>query len=54
MDLMLLISVFHFPAFLTEKRPELRGGYMLCFLDDGIGMDPSKPNDFITGEISSS
>lgn len=27
---------------LSEKRPELRGGYMLCFLDDGIGMDPSK------------
>lgn len=27
---------------LLEKRPELRGGYMLCFLDDGIGMDPSK------------
>ncbi|XP_061906773.1 ATPase MORC2 isoform X1 [Entelurus aequoreus] len=25
----------------TEKKPELRGGYMLCFLDDGIGMDPS-------------
>uniref|UniRef100_H3DEP7 MORC family CW-type zinc finger 2 n=1 Tax=Tetraodon nigroviridis TaxID=99883 RepID=H3DEP7_TETNG len=25
----------------TEKRPELRGGYMLCFLDDGIGMDPN-------------
>ncbi|XP_017269467.1 ATPase MORC2 isoform X1 [Kryptolebias marmoratus] len=24
----------------TEKRPELRGGFMLCFLDDGIGMDP--------------
>uniref|UniRef100_H2UWN5 MORC family CW-type zinc finger 2 n=1 Tax=Takifugu rubripes TaxID=31033 RepID=H2UWN5_TAKRU len=25
----------------TEKRPELRGGNMLCFLDDGIGMDPN-------------
>ncbi|XP_014863919.1 PREDICTED: MORC family CW-type zinc finger protein 2 isoform X2 [Poecilia mexicana] len=24
----------------TEKRPELRGGFMLFFLDDGIGMDP--------------
>ncbi|KAJ4941686.1 hypothetical protein JOQ06_011562 [Pogonophryne albipinna] len=24
----------------TDKRPELRGGYMLCFLDDGVGMDP--------------
>ncbi|MEQ2171468.1 ATPase morc2a, partial [Goodea atripinnis] len=23
----------------TEKQPELRGGFMLCFLDDGIGMD---------------
>lgn len=53
MDSILLMSVFHFPAFLTEKNPELRGGYMLCFLDDGIGMDPSK-YDFITREISSS
>ncbi|XP_054467430.1 ATPase MORC2 isoform X1 [Anoplopoma fimbria] len=26
----------------TEKRPELRGGYTLCFLDDGIGMDPNE------------
>uniref|UniRef100_A0A3P8VTM7 MORC family CW-type zinc finger 2 n=1 Tax=Cynoglossus semilaevis TaxID=244447 RepID=A0A3P8VTM7_CYNSE len=26
----------------TEKRTELRGGYMLCFLDDGIGMDPNE------------
>lgn len=26
---------------------------MLCFLDDGIGMDPSKFN-FITGQITSS
>uniref|UniRef100_A0A3B5MNK1 CW-type domain-containing protein n=1 Tax=Xiphophorus couchianus TaxID=32473 RepID=A0A3B5MNK1_9TELE len=23
-----------------KKRPELRGGFMLFFLDDGIGMDP--------------
>lgn len=46
----LLISVFHHFTFLTEKRPELRGGYMLCFLDDGIGMDPSEYN-FIAREI---
>ncbi|XP_056275490.1 ATPase MORC2 isoform X2 [Pseudoliparis swirei] len=26
----------------TEKRPELRGGYTLSFLDDGIGMDPNE------------
>ncbi|XP_008333722.1 MORC family CW-type zinc finger protein 2 isoform X2 [Cynoglossus semilaevis] len=26
----------------TERRTELRGGYMLCFLDDGIGMDPNE------------
>lgn len=51
MDLLLLISVFHFTAFITEKRPELRGNYMICFLDDGIGMDPSKYN-FINREIS--
>ncbi|XP_055017771.1 ATPase MORC2 isoform X2 [Boleophthalmus pectinirostris] len=31
----------------TEKRPELRGGYMLCFLDDGIGMDPSEATHVI-------
>ena len=27
---------------LTERREDLRGGFMLCFLDDGAGMDPSK------------
>ncbi|XP_060607926.1 ATPase MORC2-like [Ruditapes philippinarum] len=26
----------------------LRGGYMLCFLDDGEGMDPSETSDIIT------
>ncbi|KAE8633992.1 hypothetical protein XENTR_v10002167 [Xenopus tropicalis] len=26
----------------TVKREELRGGFMLCFLDDGAGMDPSE------------
>ncbi|XP_075773159.1 ATPase MORC2 isoform X1 [Pelodiscus sinensis] len=25
----------------TERREDLRGGFMLCFLDDGAGMDPS-------------
>ena len=47
----LLIFVCHRLTFLTEKRPELRGGYLLCFLDDGIGMDPSK-YDFIIREAS--
>ncbi|KAM5193777.1 ATPase MORC2 isoform 1-T4 [Mantella aurantiaca] len=26
----------------TELRKDLRGGFMLCFLDDGTGMDPSE------------
>lgn len=26
----------------TEERDELRGKFMLCFLDDGVGMEPSK------------
>ncbi|NXX97900.1 MORC2 protein, partial [Centropus bengalensis] len=26
----------------TEQREELRGGFMLCFLDDGTGMNPSE------------
>ncbi|XP_063310852.1 ATPase MORC2 [Pelobates fuscus] len=26
----------------TVKREDLRGGFMLCFLDDGAGMDPSE------------
>uniref|UniRef100_A0A8C3G1M0 MORC family CW-type zinc finger 2 n=1 Tax=Cyclopterus lumpus TaxID=8103 RepID=A0A8C3G1M0_CYCLU len=38
----LLTCLFDLPALLTEKRPELRGGYMLSFLDDGIGMDPNE------------
>ncbi|XP_008839256.1 ATPase MORC2 [Nannospalax galili] len=25
----------------AERREDLRGGFMLCFLDDGAGMDPS-------------
>ncbi|XP_055261743.1 ATPase MORC2 isoform X4 [Moschus berezovskii] len=25
----------------SERREDLRGGFMLCFLDDGAGMDPS-------------
>lgn len=29
-------------ASFTERRDDLRGGFMLCFLDDGAGMDPSK------------
>ncbi|XP_041079314.1 ATPase MORC2A-like isoform X2 [Polyodon spathula] len=31
----------------TEKKPELRGGYTLCFLDDGTGMDPSEATHVI-------
>uniref|UniRef100_A0A8C4HCN4 CW-type domain-containing protein n=1 Tax=Dicentrarchus labrax TaxID=13489 RepID=A0A8C4HCN4_DICLA len=31
----------------TEKRPELRGGFMLCFLDDGIGMDSNEATHVI-------
>uniref|UniRef100_A0A3Q3JSU9 CW-type domain-containing protein n=1 Tax=Monopterus albus TaxID=43700 RepID=A0A3Q3JSU9_MONAL len=31
----------------TEKKPELRGGYMLCFLDDGTGMDPNEATHVI-------
>uniref|UniRef100_A0A1A8RMR5 Bromodomain-containing protein 8 n=1 Tax=Nothobranchius rachovii TaxID=451742 RepID=A0A1A8RMR5_9TELE len=31
----------------TEKRSELRGGFMLCFLDDGIGMDPMEATQVI-------
>lgn len=31
----------------TEKKPELRGGFMLCFLDDGIGMDPNEATHVI-------
>lgn len=27
---------------LAERREDLRGGFMLCFLDDGTGMDSSK------------
>lgn len=30
----------------SEKRPDLRGGFMLCFLDDGTGMDPSEYVDW--------
>uniref|UniRef100_A0AAZ3S9V2 CW-type domain-containing protein n=1 Tax=Oncorhynchus tshawytscha TaxID=74940 RepID=A0AAZ3S9V2_ONCTS len=29
------------------KRPDLRGGYMLCFLDDGTGMDPNEATHVI-------
>ncbi|KAJ6656701.1 hypothetical protein lerEdw1_003588 [Lerista edwardsae] len=25
----------------TERREDLRGGFLLCFLDDGAGMDPN-------------
>uniref|UniRef100_A0AAQ4PAD1 CW-type domain-containing protein n=1 Tax=Gasterosteus aculeatus aculeatus TaxID=481459 RepID=A0AAQ4PAD1_GASAC len=31
----------------TEKRQEMRGGYMLCFLDDGIGMNPDEATHVI-------
>uniref|UniRef100_A0A7N6FEU3 CW-type domain-containing protein n=1 Tax=Anabas testudineus TaxID=64144 RepID=A0A7N6FEU3_ANATE len=30
-----------------NSRQELRGGYMLCFLDDGIGMDPNEATHVI-------
>jgi hypothetical protein len=26
-------------------RPDLRGGYILCFLDNGSGMDPEECGD---------
>lgn len=26
----------------TEQRDDLRGGFMLCFLDDGTGMDSNE------------
>uniref|UniRef100_A0A4W5N940 MORC family CW-type zinc finger 2 n=1 Tax=Hucho hucho TaxID=62062 RepID=A0A4W5N940_9TELE len=29
------------------KRQDLRGGYMLCFLDDGTGMDPNEATHVI-------
>ncbi|XP_078088022.1 ATPase MORC2-like [Mustelus asterias] len=31
----------------TEINEELKGGFMLCFLDDGIGMDPNEAADII-------
>uniref|UniRef100_A0A8C7PJD2 CW-type domain-containing protein n=1 Tax=Oncorhynchus mykiss TaxID=8022 RepID=A0A8C7PJD2_ONCMY len=31
----------------TEKKQDLRGGYMLCFLDDGTGMDPNEATHVI-------
>ncbi|XP_024131199.1 ATPase MORC2 isoform X2 [Oryzias melastigma] len=31
----------------TEKKTDLRGGFMLCFLDDGIGMDPNEATHVI-------
>uniref|UniRef100_A0A6Q2XPY8 CW-type domain-containing protein n=1 Tax=Esox lucius TaxID=8010 RepID=A0A6Q2XPY8_ESOLU len=31
----------------TEKRQDLRGGYMICFLDDGTGMDPNEATHVI-------
>lgn len=30
---------------LVEQRGDLRGGFMLCFLDDGTGMDSSKSQE---------
>ena len=33
-----IISYFHF----IVPKEKYRGGYLLCFLDDGDGMDPSK------------
>ncbi|XP_066546211.1 ATPase MORC2 isoform X2 [Amia ocellicauda] len=31
----------------TVNKPDLRGGFMLCFLDDGIGMDPNEATHVI-------
>uniref|UniRef100_A0A6Q2Y8T4 CW-type domain-containing protein n=1 Tax=Esox lucius TaxID=8010 RepID=A0A6Q2Y8T4_ESOLU len=30
-----------------KKRQDLRGGYMICFLDDGTGMDPNEATHVI-------
>uniref|UniRef100_A0A4W5M4V9 MORC family CW-type zinc finger 2 n=1 Tax=Hucho hucho TaxID=62062 RepID=A0A4W5M4V9_9TELE len=32
---------------LNRKKQDLRGGYMLCFLDDGTGMDPNEATHVI-------
>ncbi|XP_071093835.1 ATPase MORC2-like [Haliotis cracherodii] len=32
----------------TAKDKELRGGFMMCFLDDGEGMDPNETADIVT------
>lgn len=32
----------------TVPDESLRGGYLLCFLDDGLGMDPNETADIIT------
>ncbi|XP_064652426.1 ATPase MORC2-like isoform X2 [Lineus longissimus] len=32
----------------TMKDEQLRGGFVLCFLDDGEGMDPDETSDIIT------
>ncbi|XP_048459035.1 ATPase MORC2-like [Rhincodon typus] len=31
----------------TETNDEIRGGFMLCFLDNGIGMNPGEAEDII-------
>ncbi|XP_051870430.1 ATPase MORC2-like [Pristis pectinata] len=31
----------------TEMNEQLKGGLMLCFLDDGVGMDPNEAADII-------
>uniref|UniRef100_A0A8C7C8F9 MORC family CW-type zinc finger 2 n=1 Tax=Oncorhynchus kisutch TaxID=8019 RepID=A0A8C7C8F9_ONCKI len=33
--------------YLHTNSPDLRGGYMLCFLDDGTGMDPNEATHVI-------
>uniref|UniRef100_A0A8C9WJ01 MORC family CW-type zinc finger 2 n=1 Tax=Scleropages formosus TaxID=113540 RepID=A0A8C9WJ01_SCLFO len=35
------------PCSNLEKRLDLRGGYTLCFLDDGTGMDPNEAKQVI-------
>ncbi|KAG1652626.1 MORC family CW-type zinc finger protein 2 [Nymphon striatum] len=32
----------------TVPDESLRGGFMLCFLDNGLGMDPAEANNIIT------
>uniref|UniRef100_A0AAR2KGK9 CW-type domain-containing protein n=1 Tax=Pygocentrus nattereri TaxID=42514 RepID=A0AAR2KGK9_PYGNA len=42
-----LVDNSRYQPLLPLKRPDLRGGFMLCFLDDGTGMDPSEATHVI-------